>query len=100
MIEKEMKLFDGGTALAGAVVEKKELFTINDVAALLNVHQQTLRNWERKKLLVPLRVGTRRIYTAEHIDFCRKIKEFSGKGVSLKGIKELLKNIQGEKNDG
>jgi DNA-binding transcriptional MerR regulator len=57
------------------------------------VHQQTLRNWERKKLLVPLRVGTRRIYTTGHIDFCRKIKEFSGKGVSLKGIKELLKNI-------
>jgi MerR family transcriptional regulator/heat shock protein HspR len=73
--------------------EKKELYTINEVAALLGVHQQTLRNWERKKLVIPMRVGARRIYTLKHIDFCRKIREFSGKGVSLKGIKELLKNI-------
>jgi DNA-binding transcriptional MerR regulator len=78
---------------AAAVEEKKELFTINEVAALLDVHQQTLRNWERKRLVIPLRVGTRRVYTTAHIDLCRKIKEFSGKGVSLKGIKELLKNI-------
>jgi MerR family transcriptional regulator, heat shock protein HspR len=78
---------------ATAIAEKKELYTINEVAALLGVHQQTLRNWERKKLVIPMRVGTRRIYTQKHIEFCKKIREFSGKGVSLKGIKELLKNI-------
>lgn len=89
MAEKDYSIISGGPAVA----EKRGLFTINEVAALLNVHQQTLRNWERKKLLVPLRVGTRRVYTDEHVNFCKKIKEFSGKGVSLKGIKELLKNI-------
>ena len=73
---------------------QKELYTINDVALMLNVHQQTLRNWERKKVVVPLRAGTRRVYTKQHIELCKKIKEFSGKGVTLKGIKEIIKNIQ------
>ncbi len=73
--------------------QEKSLFTINDVAKMLNVHQQTLRNWERKKVVVPLRAGTRRIYTPAHIELCRKIKEFSGKGVPLKGIKEIINNI-------
>jgi MerR family transcriptional regulator/heat shock protein HspR len=74
-------------------VGEKSLFTINDVAKILNVHQQTLRNWERKKVVVPLRAGTRRIYTAAHVELCKKIREFSGKGVSLKGIKEILNKI-------
>jgi DNA-binding transcriptional MerR regulator len=77
-------------------VAQKELYTINDVAVMLNVHQQTLRNWDRKKVVVPLRAGTRRVYTKQHIELCRKIKEFSGKGVPLKGIKEIMNNIQGE----
>jgi MerR family transcriptional regulator, heat shock protein HspR len=93
MNEKNMNQYQGASAMAVATEEKKELYTINEVAALLGVHQQTLRNWERKKLVIPMRVGARRIYTAKHIEFCRKIREFSGKGVSLKGIKELLKNI-------
>jgi DNA-binding transcriptional MerR regulator len=71
----------------------KTLFGIKEVSELLCVHQQTLRNWERKKVLVPLRAGDRRVYTAEHIELCRKIMEFSGKGVPLKGIKELINKI-------
>ncbi len=73
--------------------ETKKLFTINDVAQELNVHQQTLRNWERKKLVIPLRAGARRIYTSEHLDICKQIKEYSGKGISLWGIKELLDKL-------
>jgi MerR family transcriptional regulator, heat shock protein HspR len=93
MNEKNMNQAQAASATAVATEEKKELYTINEVAALLSVHQQTLRNWERKKLVIPMRVGARRIYTPKHIEFCKKIREFSGKGVSLKGIKELLKNI-------
>jgi len=69
------------------------LYTINNVATLLDVHQQTLRNWEKKKLIKPLRVGKNRIYTMRHIEICRKIKEYSGKGICLRGIKELLDKI-------
>lgn len=78
-----------------------KLYSIKEVSLLLNVHEQTLRNWERENLIVPLRVGLRRIYTQEHLNLCKKIRQFSGKGISLKGIKEILKNIKirGEKND-
>lgn len=92
---KEQKINSAAGLSATAVAEKKELYTINEVAVLLNVHQQTLRNWERKKLVSPVRVGTRRIYTGKHVECCTKIREYSGKGVSLKGIKELMKTIQG-----
>jgi len=88
MAKKESMLF----VKEGAVScpEGKSLYTINDVAKIINVHQQTLRNWERKNVVVPLRAGTRRIYTPAHLELCKKIKEFSGKGVSLKGIKEII----------
>jgi MerR family transcriptional regulator/heat shock protein HspR len=73
---------------------KQKIYTIHDAAEILGVHQQTLRNWERKKLVVPLRAGNRRIYTAETLERCRKIREYSGRGISLKGVKELLEKIQ------
>jgi len=73
--------------------EAKKLFTINEAAQLLNVHQQTLRNWERNNLIKPLRAGLRRIYTADNLIICRKIKEFSGRGVPLKGIREIITKI-------
>ena len=72
---------------------KKQLYTINEVANILKVHQQTLRNCERKKLVIPLRAGTRRIYTYENLEKFRKIKEYSGKGVSLRGIKQIIDKI-------
>lgn len=74
-------------------VDGKTLFGIREVAMMLDVHQQTLRNWEKKRVVVPLRVGLRRVYTMDHIELCRKIKEFSGKGVPLKGIKEIIGRI-------
>jgi len=81
--------------------KEEKLYSIKEISILLDVHEQTLRNWERKNLIIPLRVGLRRIYTIEHLELCKKIKQFSGKGISLRGIKEILKNliIKGEKND-
>ncbi len=73
--------------------ESRKLYTINEVAKMLGVHQQTLRNWERKKLVIPLRAGSRRIYTDKHINMCKRIREYSGRGISLKGIRELFNRI-------
>ena len=86
-----MRTKDEATALITDT--SRELFKIDYVSKLLGVHQQTLRNWERKKLVIPLRAGSIRIYTVEHIDLCRKIKEFSGKGIPLNGIKKLLQEL-------
>jgi MerR family transcriptional regulator/heat shock protein HspR len=71
---------------------KTNFYKIGDMAKLLGVHQQTLRNWERKKLIKPIRVGKIRIYTDEHIEKCKLIKSYSEKGISLAGIKALLDN--------
>jgi DNA-binding transcriptional MerR regulator len=37
-----------------------ELLTIKDVTNLLNVHPNTLRNWEREGLIFAVRLGKRR----------------------------------------
>lgn len=45
-------------------------FTISEIANRFGVHEDTLRNWERKGLVVPDRFGARgdRVYTQNHID--------------------------------
>ena len=40
--------------------ELPELFTIRDVTHILNVHPNTLRNWEREGLIEVVRIGRRR----------------------------------------
>lgn len=40
--------------------ELPELLTIKDVTQLLNVHANTLRNWEKEGLIHVVRIGPRR----------------------------------------
>jgi hypothetical protein len=40
--------------------ELPELLTIRDVTHLLNVHPNTLRNWEKEGLINVVRIGPRR----------------------------------------
>jgi DNA-binding transcriptional MerR regulator len=40
--------------------ELPELLTIRDVTALLNVHPNTLRNWEKEGLISVVRIGPRK----------------------------------------
>jgi hypothetical protein len=88
---------DNAAKITGEVnkmsTEIQSLYTINEVALLLKVHQQTLRNWERKKVIIPKRVGKRRIYTCDDLEMCRRIKEYAGKGIPLKGVRELIRRI-------
>jgi len=48
----------------------KKLLTISQAAELFNVHEDTLRNWEKKGIITPLRVGVRkdRRYRPEDIE--------------------------------
>ena len=39
--------------------ELPELLTISDASHFLNVHQNTLRNWEREGLISVVRIGRR-----------------------------------------
>jgi excisionase family DNA binding protein len=40
--------------------ELPELLTIREVTQLLNVHPNTLRNWEREGLIQVIRIGPRK----------------------------------------
>src|SRR3989344_7652874 len=48
----------------------KELLSIGEVSGIFGIHQDTLRNWEKKGLITPLRVGPRkdRKYRPEDIE--------------------------------
>jgi MerR family transcriptional regulator/heat shock protein HspR len=67
------------------------MFSISEVAKLLHVHNQTLRNWEKYGLILPKRIGHVRVYSDADVQHCQEIKKYSGRGVHLRGIKELLK---------
>lgn len=49
---------------------QKALLSISEVANIFGIHQDTLRNWEKKGLITPLRVGPRkdRKYKPEDIE--------------------------------
>ncbi|PIQ73309.1 type I restriction-modification system subunit M [Candidatus Roizmanbacteria bacterium CG11_big_fil_rev_8_21_14_0_20_36_8] len=50
------------------IVEESKLLTISQVAKTFGVHQDTLRNWEKKGLITPLRIGTRGDRKYSHAD--------------------------------
>jgi len=50
--------------------QPKKLLSISEVADIFGIHKDTLRNWEKKGLITPLRIGTRkdRKYKPEDIE--------------------------------
>lgn len=66
-----------------------ELLTISQVAGLFNIHQDTLRNWEKEGILVPLRIGKRkdRKYRIEDI---QAIIDKMGSKLDLQQLEHFL----------
>lgn len=54
-----MKSTEGKKAKRKSPHELPELLTITQAARLLNVHKDTLRNWEKRGLIKPIRIGAR-----------------------------------------
>lgn len=71
---------------------KNEAYSIGDVAAELDVHPQTLRNWERAGLIKPTRVaGNRRVYFNEDVELLRYIVQLEREdGLRVSGIRKVL----------
>jgi MerR family transcriptional regulator/heat shock protein HspR len=71
---------------------KPVAYSIGDVAAELDVHPQTLRNWERAGLIKPTRVaGNRRVYFSEDMDLLRYIVRLEREdGLRVSGIRKVL----------
>ncbi len=75
-----------------AMPEETPVYVISVAARLLNVHPQTLRNYERAGFLRPTRTeGRRRLYSASDIEQLRHligtVEQF---GLNLTGLKVLL----------
>jgi MerR family transcriptional regulator/heat shock protein HspR len=68
------------------------VYVISVAAELAGVHPQTLRVYERRGLLRPLRTtGNTRRYSAEDIERLRRIQDLTqGEGVNLAGAKMVL----------
>ncbi|MBI3456441.1 MAG: MerR family transcriptional regulator [Candidatus Rokubacteria bacterium] len=71
----------------------KPLYLIGVVAAMLKIHPQTLRLYERKGLIHPSRtVGRTRMYSEEDVDEIRRILRLTRDlGANLAGVEIILK---------
>lgn len=69
---------------------KTDVMTIRDMCAAYDVTPRTLRFYEAKELLFPIREGTRRLFTKR--DRARLTLILRGKrfGISLEDIRQLL----------
>jgi MerR family transcriptional regulator/heat shock protein HspR len=70
----------------------RPLFMISVVAELLDIHQQTLRLYEREGLVIPQRTaGNTRLYSQEDIDKLRCVLRLTRElGVNLAGVEVIL----------
>jgi MerR family transcriptional regulator/heat shock protein HspR len=80
------------TGWQGERPEERAVYVISVAAELAGVHPQTLRIYERKGLLRPLRTGgnTRR-YSQHDLERLRMIRELTQvEGVNLAGVKRIM----------
>ncbi|MFM5904469.1 MAG: heat shock protein transcriptional repressor HspR [Microbacteriaceae bacterium] len=71
--------------------ENTPMFVISVAAELAVMHPQTLRQYDRMGMVVPVRTGGGgRRYTMRNVAQLREIARLSAEGVSLEGIKRVL----------
>lgn len=68
-------------------------YTIGVVARMVDLHPQTLRNYEQMGLVVPRRTeGNIRLYSPREVDRLRKINRLTQElGVNLAGVEIILR---------
>jgi len=67
------------------------VYPISVAARKLEVCSATLRIWEKKGLIKPSRLGTKRFYSEDDIEKLGYIKELMQKeGVNIQGVKNIL----------
>ncbi len=71
--------------------ENTPMFAITVAAELAVMHPQTLRQYDRLGLVVPVRTGgMSRRYTMRNIAQLREIARLSAEGITLEGIRRIL----------
>jgi MerR family transcriptional regulator/heat shock protein HspR len=69
------------------------VYLISEVSEILDIHPQTLRQYEREGFVVPSRTNGRiRLYSQENIDYIKEILYLTRqKGINLAGVSMILK---------
>lgn len=72
--------------------KKRPLYMIGVASKLAGVHPQTLRIYERKRLVVPKRTAKNtRLYSDEDIERLKEIQELTQKcGINLAGVERIM----------
>ncbi len=74
----------------------KAVYVISVAAELAGMHPQTLRIYERRGLVYPIRTdGGSRRYSEEDVRRLRRIQELTNSGLNLEGVKKLME-LEGE----
>jgi MerR family transcriptional regulator/heat shock protein HspR len=67
------------------------VYIISSAANILSMHPRTLYSYEEKGLLVPVRKGNRRFYSANDLQWISAIRYLvHTRGINLEGIRRLL----------
>ncbi len=69
----------------------RAVYVISVAAELAGVHPQTLRVYERRGLVDPLRtVGGSRRYSERDLERLRRIQNLTAEGLNLEGVRKVL----------
>jgi len=70
---------------------RRPVYVISVAAELVGVHPQTLRVYERKGLLDPIRTtGGSRRFSDEDLERLRRIQDLTTAGLNLEGVRRVL----------
>lgn len=75
----------------GADPMARAVYVISVAAELAGVHPQTLRVYERRGLVDPLRTGGgSRRYSERDLERLRRIQDLTAEGLNLEGVRKVL----------
>lgn len=75
--------------------EDQPFFHISVVSEMLQIHPQTIRNYERKGLLEPSRTqGNMRLFSRFDVESIKRIHTYTNMGVNLAGVEIILKLLE------
>ncbi len=85
-----------GNRMRVEIGPEEPVYIISVVARLVGLHEQTIRLYERKGLLLPKRTSKRtRLYSLNDIKRLKYIKYLTRvKGLNLAGVKMILETIE------
>lgn len=70
--------------------DSRSLYSVGEVACLAHVHPETLRVWDRRGILNPIRQNGRRLYSAMDLRRVDFILQLLQEGMNLSGVKHYL----------